>query len=90
MSRILKLLFLLLSTSTCTFLDTSKESLEELLPPLKPLGPEAALESFQVEEGFHLELVAAEPLVADPIAMALDEDGRMYVAEMRGYPDDPL
>ena len=89
MSRTLKLLFLLLSTSTCSFLDTGKESLEELLPPSKPLGPEAALESFQVEEGFHLELVAAEPRVADPIAMAFDEDGRMYVAEMRGYPDDP-
>jgi putative membrane-bound dehydrogenase-like protein len=28
-----------------------------------------------------------EPDVIDPVAMAFDEDGRIYVAEMRGYPN---
>ena len=54
-----------------------------------PLSPAEALRSFQVAEGFRVELAASEPNVADPIAMAFDESGRMYVAEMRGYPHDP-
>jgi putative membrane-bound dehydrogenase-like protein len=32
-----------------------------------------------------MQLVAAEPLVRDPIAMAFDADGRCYVVEMTGY-----
>ncbi|MEX2512156.1 MAG: PVC-type heme-binding CxxCH protein [Cyclobacteriaceae bacterium] len=43
--------------------------------------------SFQLEPGLRIELIAAEPLVADPSAIAFDEDGLMYVAENRGYPD---
>ena len=34
-----------------------------------------------------VELVAAEPLVVDPVAFAFEPDGRMYVAEGRAYPD---
>ncbi len=34
-----------------------------------------------------IELVAAEPEVASPVAIAWDEDGRLYVAEMLDYPD---
>ena len=30
-----------------------------------------------------------EPLVYDPVEMAFDENGRMFVAEMLDYPDDP-
>ena len=33
-----------------------------------------------------IELVAAEPDVASPVAVAWDADGRMYVAEMSDYP----
>lgn len=44
-------------------------------------------ESFEVREGFTLELVAAEPQTTDPIAVAFDERGRMYVVEMTGYPE---
>ncbi|MBC7892146.1 MAG: dehydrogenase, partial [Sphingobacteriaceae bacterium] len=47
-----------------------------------------ALDGFELAEGFKIELVAAEPLVADPVAMEIDEDGRMYVVEMHGYPLD--
>ncbi len=46
-----------------------------------------ALNSFQLEEGLRIDLVAAEPLVIDPVALAFDEDERMYVVENRGYPD---
>ena len=45
------------------------------------------LPSFQVKRGFRLELAAAEPMVAAPAALAFDERGRLFVAEMRDYPD---
>ncbi len=43
-----------------------------------------ALSSFQVERGFRIELVAAEPLVASPVAIAFDESGHLFVAELPG------
>jgi len=46
-----------------------------------------AMASFQLEPGLRIELIAAEPLVVDPVAFAFDEFGVMYVAENRGYPD---
>ena len=49
------------------------------------LSPDEALESFHVPPGFRVELVAAEPLVNDPVAIDFDADGRIYVAEMRGW-----
>ncbi len=51
-----------------------------------PVGPEAAHETFQVDDGLQLELVAAEPLTASPVAMAWDDRGRLFVVENRGYP----
>jgi putative membrane-bound dehydrogenase-like protein len=55
-----------------------------------PLSPKDELATFRVPKGFRVELVAAEPDVVDPVAIAFDEDGRMFVAEMRGYPNDGL
>jgi len=53
----------------------------------KPLSPEEALASFQLEsEDLRVSLVAAEPEVVDPVALCFDEKGRLYVAESRGYP----
>ena len=46
------------------------------------------LESFKLEDGFQMELVASEPLIADPVDMEIDEWGRMFVVEMHGYPLD--
>ncbi len=51
----------------------------------KPLPPEESLRRFRVENGFHVELVAAEPHVADPVAMAFDAKGRIFVCEIHGY-----
>ncbi len=55
----------------------------------KPLTPGQALASLQVEAGLRVELAAAEPLTASPVALAWDERGRMFVAENRGYPVGP-
>src|SRR5437867_382538 len=54
-----------------------------------PLTPEQALRGFQVDPDLVVELVAAEPVVGDPVALAFDERGRMFVAENRGYPLGP-
>jgi len=58
----------------------------DAFPRTPPQSPTEALQSFRVLDGFRLELVAAEPLVADPVDIAYDPDGRAFVVEMRGYP----
>lgn len=52
----------------------------------RALSPAEALKSFRLEPGLRVELVAAEPTVVAPVALAFDEHGRMFVAENRGYP----
>ncbi len=47
--------------------------------------PAHAAATLQVRDGFRVEVVASEPLIASPVAMAFDEQGRLYVAEMRDY-----
>lgn len=54
-----------------------------------PLPPDRAAESFHLEPGLRLELVAAEPLVVSPVAMTFDARGYCYVVENRGYPTGP-
>ena len=46
-----------------------------------------SMASLRLEPGLRIELVAAEPLVVDPVAFAFDEDRVLYVVENRGYPD---
>jgi putative membrane-bound dehydrogenase-like protein len=53
-----------------------------------PYSPEHALDTFRIADGFQLELFAAEPLVTSPVAMEVDEHGRLFVVEMHGYPLD--
>jgi putative membrane-bound dehydrogenase-like protein len=54
-----------------------------------PLSAEEALQQFVVHPKLQIELVAAEPEVIDPVAMAFDEHGRLWVVEMRDYPFGP-
>jgi putative membrane-bound dehydrogenase-like protein len=52
-----------------------------------PVGPREELATFVLADpALTIELVAAEPEVASPVAIAWDEEGRMYVAEMLDYP----
>ena len=44
-----------------------------------------SLDTYQIEEGFNLDLVAAEPLLVAPVAMSFDDEGRIWVTEMPGY-----
>ncbi|GAB4024241.1 DUF7133 domain-containing protein [Spirosoma gilvum] len=47
--------------------------------------PAEELSTFQLEPGLEIQLVAAEPMVEDPVAMTFDEDGLLWVVEMRGF-----
>lgn len=60
-------------------------------PPLKyqlPLSPSESMEHIQVPPGFELQLFAAEPDIVKPIAMAWDEEGRLWIAETIDYPNN--
>lgn len=63
-----------------------EKPLAEVMKRLPALEPQEALKSFEVQRGFKLELVAHEPLVSDPVDACFDEHGRMFVAQMHGYP----
>ncbi|MCC6417772.1 MAG: c-type cytochrome [Gemmataceae bacterium] len=58
--------------------------------PAKPYNPKIhadngdalkALKRLHVPQGHRIELIAAEPLLANPVAFCIDEKGRFYVAE---------
>src|SRR6266542_339007 len=58
-------------------------------PPRSPLTPDQARPAFRVAPGLRVDLVAAEPQIESPVAIAFDEDGRLWVVEMRDYPNGP-
>jgi putative membrane-bound dehydrogenase-like protein len=62
-----------------------KKDFSAELPRIAPTEPADALKTIHVAPGFHVELVASEPLIRSPVAIDFDEDGRMYVAEFPEY-----
>jgi len=65
--------------------DSAEKDYSAELPRIAPTPAAEAAKTFTVAKGFRMDLVAAEPLVADPIAICFDEHLRMFVCEMRGY-----
>src|SRR4051812_45509447 len=55
-------------------------------PPNKPYSAREAVKRFTVPPGFHVDLVAAEPDVVNPISMTFDDRGRIWVTESIEYP----
>jgi putative membrane-bound dehydrogenase-like protein len=78
-ARIL-LAILLLAFAACT----NKSSSEQ-----PAYTAEQSLAAMEFSEDFHAEIFLKEPQVMSPVEMVFDEDGRIYVAEMLDYPDDP-
>ena len=74
---------------TQEFADSADTDYADQLPRIPPTSPADALRTFEVQPGFMIDQVASEPLLADPVAMAFDENGRLFVAEMGGYSEDP-
>src|SRR6516165_3471829 len=50
------------------------------------LKPEESVKRMKVADGFEVKLFAAEPMVVNPIAMTVDEKGRVWVIECFEYP----
>jgi putative membrane-bound dehydrogenase-like protein len=55
----------------------------------KPMSPEESMKQIQIDGPYEVQLVAAEPLVLDPVECTWDAQGRLYVADMRDYPLGP-
>ncbi|MBX3732333.1 MAG: HEAT repeat domain-containing protein [Verrucomicrobiae bacterium] len=55
------------------------------MPRVAPTEPSLAPATFELRPGFRVEPVATEPLVVSPVAVAVDEQARAYVVEMRDY-----
>jgi putative membrane-bound dehydrogenase-like protein len=67
-----------------------RRSCDELLGDLASIpparSPQRSLAAMQTRPELRIDLVAHEPLVMDPIAMDWGPDGRLWVVEMRDYP----
>jgi putative membrane-bound dehydrogenase-like protein len=50
------------------------------------LTPQQAVEAITLPPGFNAQLVAGEPDVQQPVALAIDDRGRLWVAEAYTYP----
>ncbi|MDX2032685.1 MAG: HEAT repeat domain-containing protein [Blastocatellia bacterium] len=78
-SKVLPLIFLLI-LSACK----SKPGSEQ-----RAYTPAESLAAIEASEEFKVDLFLNEPQVQSPVEMVFDENGRIYVAEMLDYPDDP-
>jgi putative membrane-bound dehydrogenase-like protein len=52
----------------------------------RALSLDEALRTFTMPEGLELSVVAAEPLISDPVNMTVGPDGRLWVVQMGDYP----
>ncbi len=75
----------ILTSLTLTARAAAPDLKPEDLPRVPPVETSNVFKTFQVKPGFHLELAVAEPLVYDPIEICFDENGRLFVVEMRDY-----
>ena len=65
--------------------DAVIKKLASQLQHVQPLSPKESMKQMVVHPEFRLELVASEPLIRDPVAMAFDENGQLYVVELPQY-----
>lgn len=66
-------------------IDTAPPPPHWKIPPAPVRSPEESMRMMELQPGFRVELVAAEPLVQDPIAFAFDERSRLWVLEWPSY-----
>lgn len=62
-------------------------AVEPVQRPMSPIEPAESIQHIELHPNLRMELVACEPDVIDPVAMAFDEHGRMWVVEMSDYPN---
>lgn len=83
---VLRQFLILLPLLILSFCSEKKVPIPEDSSP--PKSPQEELETFQIEKGFKIQLVASEPMVQDPVTLTFDEDARLWVVEMRGFMTD--
>jgi putative membrane-bound dehydrogenase-like protein len=74
---------------TANFPDlVARVSFDEILADIEPraISPQQSCALIETRPGFTAELMAAEPLVMDPVAFEWGADGKLWVAEMADYP----
>ncbi len=69
----------------CKAIGAELQVSEKDLPRVLATEPDKAVSTIKIRDGFRVELVASEPLIESPVAIAFDENGRMFVVEMRDY-----
>ncbi|MBI4664378.1 MAG: HEAT repeat domain-containing protein [Verrucomicrobia bacterium] len=77
-------LIVTLAAAACFSISAAEIPARKSPPPrIAPASPEAelAIRRFEVPPGFKVELFAAEPLLAHPVAFCVDEKNRFYVSE---------
>ena len=52
------------------------------------LGKEESLNAIQLQDGYSMKLVLSDPDIKEPVSMAWDGNGVLYVVEMRTYMQD--
>ena len=92
--QVLSLLAVSMLVFTCTPPQNASQDYATNRPEFNPkptpayLSPEESLKTMHVPRGFHLELVASEHMIKEPVAIAWDGNAKMYVAEMMTYMQD--
>jgi len=69
--------------SACCARAIAKDSSPDDEQPMR--NPQEAVATFKLPEGFEIRLVAAEPDLVNPMTMAIDEQGRVYVSQAHTY-----
>ena len=64
----------------------SGPNFKSLVRKANPLSPEESLKAFAVPDGFEMELVAASPDIGQPMNIAFDKRGRLWVSSTLEYP----
>jgi putative membrane-bound dehydrogenase-like protein len=75
-------------SSTIVKRDAQGKIIVNTAPSSAYLTPAQSMKTIHLQKGYHLELVAAEPMIHEPVAITWDANGRMYVAEMNTYMQD--
>ena len=74
---------------SCFFIFATSEA-DDQVSVKGPLSARDSLKHMRVAPGLRVDLIASEPQVIDPVAIAFDENGNMWVVEMTDYPNGPV
>ncbi len=72
----------LLGVAVCS----AQEQANQEAPRTAALSPAESLGLVEVAAGWDAQIIASEPLVIDPVEVAFDDAGRMWIVEMCDYP----